>query len=71
LDTIEFIEDDIEERIGRRIKIPVDKKGAEVLLIHNAGEYVSWPENPAAFAILLDAAGIDWTLSSESMGSKA
>jgi Fe-S oxidoreductase len=68
LDTIEFIEDDIEERIGRRIKIPVDKKGADVLLIHNAGEYVSWPENPAAFAILFDAAGIDWTLSSDSMG---
>jgi len=68
LDTIEFIEDDIEERIGRRIKIPVDKKGADVLLLHNAGEFVSWPENPAAFAILLDAAGIDWTLSSESMG---
>lgn len=68
LDTIEFIEDDIEERIGRRIKIPIDKKGADILLIHNAGEYVSWPENPAAFAILFDAAGIDWTLSSESMG---
>lgn len=68
LDTIEFIEDDIEERIGRRIKIPVDKKGADIMLIHNAGEYVSWPENPAAFAILFDAAGIDYTLSSDSMG---
>lgn len=68
LDNIEFIEDDIEERIGRRIKIPVDKKGADMLLIHNAGEYVAWPENPAAFAIILDAAGIDWTLSSEAMG---
>lgn len=68
LDTIEFIEDDIEERIGRRIKIPVDKKGADVMVIHNAGEYMAWPENPAAFAILFDAAGIDWTLSSEFFG---
>jgi len=68
LDAVGFIEDDIEERIGRRIKIPVDKKGADILLVHNAGEFISWPENPAAFAILFDAAGLDWTLSSEAMG---
>ena len=68
LDTIEFIEDDIEERTGKRIKIPVDKEGADIMLIHNAGEYVSWPENPAAFAILFEAAGLNWTLSSDSMG---
>jgi len=67
-DSIEFIEDIIEEKIGRRITIPVDKEGADILLIHNAGEYVSWPENPAAFAILFEAAGLNWTLSSDSMG---
>lgn len=38
------------------------------MLIHNAGEYVSWPENPGAFAILFEAAGLNWTLSSDSMG---
>lgn len=68
LDTLEMVEDIIEEKIGRRIKIPVDVHGADILLIHNAGEYLAWPENPAAFAILLDAAGISWTLSSEAMG---
>jgi len=70
-DTLEFLEDDIEERIGRRITIPIDKKGAEILLIHNAGEYLSWPENPSAFAIIFDAAGIDYTLSSEGVGYDA
>lgn len=65
---IEFIEDIIEEKSGRRISIPVDKKGADILLIHNAGEYMAWPENPAAFAILFEAAGLNWTLSSEVMG---
>ncbi|MBM3132051.1 MAG: (Fe-S)-binding protein, partial [Chloroflexi bacterium] len=64
-DIVEFMEDDIEEKLGRRIKIPVDKKGAEVLLIHNSGEYVSWMQNPEAFAIIFDLAGIDYTLSSE------
>lgn len=68
LDTIEFIEDIIEEKTGKRLAIPVDKKGADILLIHNAGEYLAWPENPAAFAILFEAAGISWTLSSEAMG---
>jgi Fe-S oxidoreductase len=66
--TVEFLEEDIEERTGRKIKIPVDKKGADILLIHNAGEFISWPDNPAAFAILFDAAGIDYTLSSEPLG---
>ncbi len=70
-DNIEFIEDMIEEKIGKRIVIPVDKKGADILLIHNAGEYMAWPENPAAFAILFDAAGLNWTLSSETMGYEA
>ncbi|MEG6586644.1 (Fe-S)-binding protein [Dendrosporobacter sp. 1207_IL3150] len=68
IDNIEFIEDIIEEKAGRRIKIPIDKKNADILLIHNAGEYMAWPENPAAFAILFDAAGLNWTLSSEQMG---
>lgn len=68
---IEFMEDDIEEKIGRRIKIPVDKKGAEILLLHNAGEFLSWPENTEAFAIIFDAAGINWTLSSETVGYDA
>ena len=68
LDNIEFIEDLIEEKLGRRIKIPIDKQGADILLIHNAGEYMAWPENPAAFAIIFEAAGLNWTLSSAAMG---
>jgi len=68
---IDFMEDDIEEKTGKKIIMPVDKEGAEVLLVHNAGEFLAWPENPEAFAILFDAAGIDWTLSSEMVGYDA
>ena len=67
-DIREFMEEEIEEKIGRKIKIPVDKEGADILLIHNAGEFLAWPENPEAFAIIFDAAGISWTLSSEVIG---
>lgn len=68
LDTLEFLEDDMEEMTGKRYKIPVDKKGADILLIHNAGEYLAWPENPIAFAVLFEEAGLDWTLSSDYLG---
>lgn len=68
IDMVEFLEEDIEDRIGRKIKIPIDKEGADILLIHNAGEFVAWPENPAAFAILFEEAGVDWTLSSDMIG---
>jgi Fe-S oxidoreductase len=62
---IAFMEDEIEEKTGRKTKIPVDKEGADILLIHNTGEYISWMENPEAFAIIFEAAGLNWTLSSE------
>jgi Fe-S oxidoreductase len=68
LDTLEFIEEDMSELTGRRIKFPMDKQGADILLIHNAGEFITWPENPTAFAILFDEAGLDWTLSSDMLG---
>jgi len=67
-DTLEFQQELIYEKTGRKITIPIDRKGADILLIHNAGEFMAWPENPAAFAILFDAAGVNWTLSSETLG---
>ena len=70
-DTLEFLEDDIKERTGLEIKFPLDKEGADILLIHNAGEYLSWPENPMAFAIIFEAAGLNWTLSSDLLGYDA
>jgi len=68
---IEFMEDEIEEKWGKRIKIPVDKEGADILLIHNSGEFMSWIENPVAFAIIFEAADLSWTLSSEIYGYEA
>jgi Fe-S oxidoreductase len=65
---IEFLDDEIREQTGLDIKTPWDKQGADVLLIHNAGEILAWPENPMAFAIILEAAGISWTLSSDLAG---
>jgi Fe-S oxidoreductase len=67
-DNVEFIDEDMTDETGIEVKTPWDKEGADVLLIHNAGEVLAWPENPGAFSIILNAAGIDWTLASDEVG---
>jgi len=64
-DNVQFIDEDTSERTGVKVETPWDVEGADVLLIHNAGEIMAWPENPGAFALVLNAAGIKWTMSSE------
>jgi Fe-S oxidoreductase len=64
-DNVQFIDEDTSEKTGFKVETPWDVEGADVLLIHNAGEFLAWPENPGAFALILTAAGIKWTLSSE------
>ncbi len=67
-DNIEFIDEDMTEKTGMKIESPWDKEGADILLIHNAGEILAWPENPGAFAVIFEAAGVSWTYSSEIAG---
>ena len=67
-ENVEFIDEDTAERAGIPVETPWDVEGADVLLIHNAGEILAWPENPGAFAVILNAAGISWTMSSELAG---
>jgi Fe-S oxidoreductase len=67
-DIAQFMEDEIEEKTGRKINTPIDKEGADILLIHNSGEFIAWPENPEAFSIIFEEAGVSWTMSSELAG---
>jgi len=67
-DNVQFIDGEMTEKAGLTVETPWDVEGADVLLIHNAGEILAWPENPGAFGIILNAAGISWTMSSELAG---
>jgi Fe-S oxidoreductase len=67
-DIVEFCQEEIEDRLGLTIEIPVDKQDADILVLHNAGEFLSWPENLQAFAVIFEQAGLSWTLSSEIAG---
>jgi Fe-S oxidoreductase len=64
-DNMEFIDEDISELTGIENKTPFDVEGADILLIHNAGEIMAWPENIGAFTTIFNAAGLSWTMSSE------
>ncbi|MFH1844367.1 MAG: (Fe-S)-binding protein [bacterium] len=70
-DNVEFIDEEMTEKVGFKIETPWDKEGADVLILHNAGEFLAWPENPGATAVILEAAGVSWTLSSEMVGYDA
>ena len=70
-DNVEFIDEEMSERVGFPVRTPWDREGADVLLLHNAGEILSWPENIGAFAVILEAAGVSWTMSSELAGYDA
>lgn len=67
-DNVEFIDEDYSEVTGYEFHTPWDVEGADILLIHNAGEIMAWPENIAAFSIIFQKAGLSWTLSSELAG---
>ncbi len=64
-DNVDFIDEDFSEEAGYDFKTPWDVEGADILLIHNAGEIMAWPENIAAFSIIFNAAGLSWTMSSD------
>lgn len=67
-DNMDFIDEEMTEKTGIKVETRWDVEGADVLLLHNAGEILAWPENPGCFALLCDLAGISWTMSSDLVG---
>ena len=68
-DNIEFIDEDMYDRTGDQGGDALGMSKAPMFCcMHNAGEIMAWPENPGAFALILNAAGIKWTLSSQVPG---
>ncbi len=65
-DTLEGLEEDIEADTGVAVKMPLNVKGAEVLLIVPSADFFSEPhvESLIGYAKVFHAAGISWTMSS-------
>jgi Fe-S oxidoreductase len=65
-DTLEGLEEDVEEETGVAVKFPLDVKGADVLLITPSADFFAEPhvDGLIGYAKVLHEAGISWTISS-------
>ncbi len=64
--TLEGLEEDIEDETGVEVKIPLDVKGADILLITPSADFFAEPhiEGLMGYAKVFHSAGVSWTLSS-------
>ncbi|MCK5727135.1 MAG: (Fe-S)-binding protein [Thiotrichaceae bacterium] len=65
-DTLEGLEEDVEEETGVKVAFPLDKKGAEVLLITPSADFFAEPhvDGLMGYAKVFHELELDWTLSS-------
>ena len=65
-DTLEGLEEDIEDDTGVKVRLPLDVKGAEVLLVTPSADFFAEPhvDGLIGYAKVFHEAGISWTLSS-------
>ena len=65
-DTLEGLEEDIEDDTGVPVKVPLDVEGADVLLITPSADFFAEPhiDGLIGYAKVFHQAGISWTLSS-------
>ena len=66
LDTLEGLEEDVEEETGVTVQFPLDEAGADVLLVTPSADFFAEPhvDGLIGYAKVFHQAGISWTLSS-------
>ncbi len=65
-DTLEGLEEDIEEDTGVSVRMPLDEKGADILLVTPSADFFAEPhvDGLIGYAKVFHQAGLSWTLSS-------
>ena len=65
-DTLEGLEEDIEDETGVTVRMPLDEKGADVLLVTPSADFFAEPhvDGLIGYAKVFHQAGLNWTLSS-------
>ncbi len=66
VNTLEGLEEDIEDDTGVKVRLPVDEKGADVLVVTPSADFFAEPhvDGLMGYAKVFHEAGISWTLSS-------
>ena len=67
VDTLEGLEEEVEEDIGIKVRYPLDEKGAEILLVTPSADFFAEPhiDGLIGYGKVFHAAGVTWTLSSK------
>ncbi|MDZ7804453.1 MAG: (Fe-S)-binding protein [Thiohalophilus sp.] len=65
-DTLEGLEEEVEEDTGVPVKFPLDQKGAEILLVTPSADFFAEPhvDGLIGYAKVFHEAGVSWTMSS-------
>ncbi|MEA3243892.1 MAG: (Fe-S)-binding protein, partial [Pseudomonadota bacterium] len=65
-DTLEGLEEDIEDETGVKVRLPLDVKGADILLVTPSADFFAEPhvDGLMGYAKVFHEAGVSWTLSS-------
>ncbi|MCB1789238.1 MAG: (Fe-S)-binding protein [Gammaproteobacteria bacterium] len=66
-DTLEGLEEDVEDETGVAVKYPLDKKGADILLVTPSADFFAEPhvDGLIGYGKVFHEAGVSWTLSSK------
>ena len=64
--TLEDLEEDLEDETGVQVKLPLDKVGADILLVTPSADFFAEPhiDGLLGYAKVFHQAGVNWTLSS-------
>jgi len=62
LDTIEFLNEEMQEMTGLPIEFPVNVKGADILFVAPVSDYIMEADTLMGIAMTLYAAGASWTI---------
>jgi Fe-S oxidoreductase len=66
VDTMEGLEEEVEEDTGVKVRYPVDEKGVEILLVTPSADFFAEPhvDGLIGFGKFFNEAGLSWTVSS-------
>jgi Fe-S oxidoreductase len=62
IDTLEFLNEEMEEMTGLSIEFPINKKGTEILFVAPVSDYIMEADTLMGNAMTFYAAGADWTV---------
>lgn len=61
-DTLEFLEEELEETTGQPIKFPLDVEGAEYIFFAPVSDYIMEADTLMGIAAVLHQGGVSWTI---------